>query len=52
MIAAEIIQIAPELLSATPTLQETLDKMSRITQMGSTMSQMQGNVPVPNLRYL
>ena len=46
---AEITQIAPEPLSATPTLQETLEKMmSRMIQMENTMSQMQGNVPVPN----
>ena len=40
---AEITQIAPESLfvSATPTLQETLDKMmSRITQMENIMGQM------------
>ena len=38
---AEITQIAPEPLSATPTLQETLDKMMlRMTQMENTMSQM------------
>ena len=40
---AEITQIAPESLfvSATPTLQETLDKMmSRITQMENIMCQM------------
>ena len=40
---AEITQIAPESLfvSATPTLQETLDKMmSRITQMKNIMCQM------------
>ena len=39
---AEITQIAPESLfvSATPTLQETLDKMmSRITQMENIMCQ-------------
>ena len=49
---AEISQIAPEPLSATPTLQETLNKMmSRMTQMENTMSQMQANVPVPNLQY-
>ena len=42
---AEITQIAPEALSATPTLQEILDKMmSRMTKMGNTMSQMQANV--------
>ena len=35
---AEITQIAPEPLPATPTLQETLDKMmSRMTQMENTM---------------
>ena len=49
---AEITQIAPEPLSATPTLQEILDKMmSRMTQMENTMSQMQANVFVPNLQY-
>ena len=49
---AEISQIAPEPLSATPTLQETLNKMmSRMTQMENTMSQMQANVPVPKLQY-
>ena len=37
----EITQIAPEPLSATATLQETLDKMmSRMTQMENTFSQM------------
>ena len=35
---AEITQIAPEPLSTTPMLQETLDKMmSRMTQMENTM---------------
>ena len=49
---AEVTQIASEPLSATPTLQETLNKMmSRMTQMENTMSQMQANVPVPNLQY-
>ena len=49
---AEIIQIASEPLSVTPTLQETLDKMmSRMTQMENNMSQMQTNVPVLNLKY-
>ena len=49
---AEITQIASEPLSTTPTLQETLNKMmSRMTQMENTMSQMQANVPVPNLQY-
>ena len=33
-------------------LQESLDKlMSRTTQMENTVSQMQANVPVPNLQY-
>ena len=42
----EITQIAPEPSSATPTLQETLDKMmSRITQMENTMLQIQANLP-------
>ena len=37
----EITQITPEPLSATATLQETLDKMmSRMTQMENTFSQM------------
>ena len=49
---AEITQIAPEPLSATPTFQKTLEKMmSRMTQMKNTISQMQANVPVPNLQY-
>ena len=49
---AEITQIPPEPLSATPTLQETLDKvMSRMTQMENTMSQMQANVSVLSLPY-
>ena len=49
---AEITQITPEPLSATTTLQETLDKMiSRMTQMENTLSQMQADVPVPNLQY-
>ena len=49
---AEIIQTASELLSVTPTLQQTLDKMmSRMTQMENTMSQMQANVPGLNLQY-
>ena len=48
----EITQIAQEPSSATPTLQETLDKMmSRMTQMENTLYQMQANVPVPNLQY-
>ena len=37
----EITQIAPKPLSATATLQETLDKMmSRMTQIENTFSQM------------
>ena len=49
---AEMTQIAPEPLSTTATLQETLDKtMSRMTQMENTISQMQANVSVPNLQY-
>ena len=37
----EITQIAPKPLSATATLQETLDKMmSRMTQIENTLSQM------------
>ena len=41
----EITQIAPEPSSATPTLQETLNKMmSRITQMENTMLQIQANL--------
>ena len=48
----EITKIAHELLSATPPLQETLDKvMSRMTHMKNSFSQMQGNVPVPNFQY-
>ena len=48
----EITQIASEPLSATPTLQETLEKMmSRVTQIENTMTQMQANVLVPNLQY-
>ena len=48
----EITQIAQEPSSATPTLQETLDKMmSRMTQIENTLHQMQANVPVPNLQY-
>ena len=47
----EITKIAPEPLSATPTLQETLDKMSRMKRMENTLSQMQANVPVPNFQY-
>ena len=39
-------------MSATPTLQEILNKMiSRMTHMENTISQMQANVPVPNLQY-
>ena len=46
---AEITQIAPEPLSATPTLRETLDKMmSRMTQMENTMSQMQAMYLYPS----
>ena len=49
---ADITQITPEPLSATLTLQETLDKMiSRMIQMENTTSQAQANVPVPNLQY-
>ena len=49
---AEIPQIVPEPVSAAPTFQENLDKMmSRMTQMENIMSQMQANVPVPNLQY-
>ena len=49
---AEITQITPEPLSATPTLQETLNKMmSKMTQMEHTMSKMQEHVPVLNLQY-
>ena len=48
----EITKIVHEPLSATPTLQETLDKvMSRMTHMKNTLSQMQANVPVPNFQY-
>ena len=48
----EITKIVIEPFSATPTLQETLDKMmSRMTQMKNTLSQIQANVPVPNLQY-
>ena len=49
---AEITQIAPELLSETPTFQENLEKMmSRMTQMENNLSQVEVNVPVPNLQY-
>ena len=49
---AEITQIAPEPLSATPTLQETLNiMMSKMTQIEDTMAQMQANVLEPNLNY-
>ena len=49
---AEITQITPEPLSATPTLQKTHNKMmSKMIQMEHTMSKMQANVPVPNLQY-
>ena len=49
---AEITQIAPEFLSETPTFQENLDKMmSRMTQMENNLSQVEVNVPVPNLQY-
>ena len=48
----EITKIVIEPFSATPTLQETLDKMmSRMTQIENTLYQMQANVPVPNLQY-
>ena len=49
---AEITKIATEPFSATPTLQETpKTMMSRMTQMGNTLSQMQAYVPVANLQY-
>ena len=44
---AEITQIVPQTLSATPTFQETPNKMmSKITQMENALSQMQANIPV------
>ena len=43
-----ISKIATEPFSATPTLQETLDKMMpRMTKMENNLSLMQANVPVP-----
>ena len=49
---AEITQKAPEPFPVTPTLQETLCKMmSGMTQIKNILSQMQENVPVPNLQY-
>ena len=49
---SEITKIATERFSATPTLQETLNKMiSRMTKMENNLYQMQANVPVPNLQY-
>ena len=43
-----ISKIATEPFSATPTLQETLDKMMpRMTKMKNNLSLMQANVPVP-----
>ena len=42
---AEITQIVPQTLSATPTFQETPNKMmSKITQMENALSQMQANI--------
>ena len=44
---AEITQIVPQTLSATPTFQESPNKMmSKITQMENALSQMQANIPV------
>ena len=44
---AEITQIVPQTLSATPTFQETPNKMmSKITQTENALSQMQANIPV------
>ena len=43
----EITQIAPEPLSASSTLQETLQKICQ----ENSMSKMQANVPVSNLQY-
>ena len=44
---AEITQIVPQTLSATPTFQETPNKMiSKMTQMENALSQMQANIPV------
>ena len=49
---AEITKVASEPLSATPTLQETLDRMvSKRTQLENTLSQMQAYVNVSNLQY-
>ena len=49
---AEITKLAPESLSVTPALQETLDKMMpRMTKMEHTLFQMQANIPVPNFQY-
>ena len=44
---AEITQIVPQTFSATPTFQETPNKMmSKITQMENALSQMQANIPM------
>ena len=49
---AEITKLAPESLSVTPALQETLDKMMpRMTKMEHTLFQMQANISVPNFQY-
>ena len=49
---AEITKLAPESLSVTPALQETLDKMMPgMTKMEHTLFQMQANIPVPNFQY-